>query len=128
MGAPATAAASLSPLGLLAPKDRAKVIATISSDLPRAEAVTVLTALAGSREEVLALQWTLQRRVQELLLRAFPPGQNALIVSRLALALVPTDQWLPEIEDELNAGSVDDAIATLKGWAKEPSPPERENR
>lgn len=123
MGAPALAVASLSPLSRLEPQDRAKVIAAISSDLPRAEAVTVLTALAGSRDEVLALPWPMQRHVQKLLLRIFPPGHNALVVSRLAIALVPTDAWLPEIENELNAGSVDDAIATLKRWANEPEPP-----
>ena len=116
----------MSPLNLLAPNDRANVIAALCGQLPPAEAVTVLTALAGSREEVLALPWPVQRRVQELLLRVFPPGLNALVVSRLAIALVPTEQWLPEIEDELNAGGVDDAIATLKRWAKEPTPPERE--
>lgn len=98
------------------------MIGAISAQLPPAEAVAVLTALAGSRDETAALPRAIQRRVQELLLRSFPPGLNAIIVSRLCVALVPTEDWLPEIEDQLNTGDVDDAVATLRRWASEPPP------
>lgn len=120
MSAPASARVVLSPLSQLATAERAKVIGVVADQMPPAEAVAVLTALAGTRDETAALPWAIQRRVQELLLRAFPPGLNAIIVSRLGIALVPTEDWLPEIEDHLNTGNVDDAIATLKRWAGEP--------
>lgn len=124
MRAPAMAAVASSPLSRLAPEQRALAISTISARLSATDAVAVLTALAGSRDEVAALPWPLQRRAQEAVLHAFPPGLNALVVSRLGIALVPTAQWLPEIEAAVNAGGVDAAMDLLQRWAREQIPPD----
>lgn len=105
-----------SPLSRLAPDERARAIAALDGQLPRDEALQLLTALAGSQPEVTALPRPLRLRAQDVLLAAFPDGLNALVVSQLGIAAAPTDAWLPAVQARINAMTVDDAIATLPGW------------
>ncbi|MHB8619541.1 MAG: hypothetical protein ACYDAG_08225 [Chloroflexota bacterium] len=108
MSATTAAPAEAAPLSRLTREERARVIATLTEQLPPTDAVAVLTALAGSRVEVIALPRPLQRQVQQILLQAFPPGLNGLIVSSLSIALVPTASWLPEAQAKINARGIDE--------------------
>jgi hypothetical protein len=112
---PKGATAAASPLSRLGPVERARAIAALDEGLPHDDAVRVLTALAGSQKEVVALPRPLQLRAQDVLLDAFPDGDNALVVSQLGIAGVPTDAWLPAVQARINTMTIDEAIATLPG-------------
>lgn len=105
-----------SPLSRLAPDERARAIAALDGQLPRDDALPVLTALVGSQSEVTVLPRPLQLRAQAVLLGAFPDGANALVVSRLGIAGAPTEAWLPALQTRIDAMTVDEAVATLPGW------------
>ncbi|TAK20441.1 MAG: hypothetical protein EPO26_17860 [Chloroflexota bacterium] len=100
----------------LNPGDRERAIGALDDRLSRDDSIRVLTALAGSQREVVALPRPLQLRAQQVLLDAFPDGDNALIVSQLGIASVPTDAWLPAVQARINAMTIDEAIAMLPGW------------
>lgn len=113
---PKGATVAASPLSRLGPAERARAIAALDEGLPREDAVRVLTALAGSPKEVSGLPRPLQLRAQDVLLGAFPDGDNALVVSQLGIAGVSTDAWLPAVQARINTMTIDEAIVTLPGW------------
>lgn len=111
MSAPAVMAALPSPLSRLASDDRQEVIATIYQAVGPDDAARVLAALAGTPQEVWALPDHLQDRVQDAILEAFPSGLGAEVVSRLSVARVGTDTWLPALRASY-AGRGVDAVAS----------------
>ncbi|GEM_PF-3449736 len=125
MSASAVAAAQASPLGQLEAEERATVIGVLNARLAPREAVQVLTALSGSREEVFGLPWDVQVRAQALLLAAFPKGINAVVVSVLGIALVSADTWLPQIRAKINAMTLDAAAEAIDSGRLLPPPQER---
>lgn len=109
--APASAA---SPLGRLPRDDRERVIASVARDLRPEEAAAVLAALAGTDDEVAALPDALQDAAQIAILAAFPPGHGAVTVSRLGLAPVATESWLPAIRERFSGMGVAAAADALQ--------------
>lgn len=97
MGA-ATAPAFLpSPLGRLERPERERVIALINESLDPTEAALALAALAGTVQEAWALPAPLQGRILRAILNTFPAGHAAIVVSRLGIARVGTESWLPAV-------------------------------
>ena len=114
MAAPASAPIAVSPLGRLLSDERERAIAALSAQLPAKDAAGLLSALAGSDEEVLALPQPLRLRGQEVLLEAFPPGVNVAVVGVLALAAVDGgDDWMERARDEIDAAPSMEAAAAL---------------
>ena len=120
MAAP-VAPAAVSPLSVLAPDERRTVIATINAHLPPGDAVVLLTALAGSPEEVARLPLAVRARTQEVLLDAFPDGANVVVLSRLGLAaLETTGDWVDAARERLERlDSMDAALDTVRAWQRD---------
>ena len=114
--------AVLSPLGSLTSQERSRSIAALTTKLPRDESVLLLSALAGSLEGVANLPWELQVWAEQVLLATFDEGGGVDVVDRLGLADVSDRNPLRQVEAELNAGDVDDAIAMLRRWDAERLP------
>jgi hypothetical protein len=107
MSAPALPSAPPSPLSRLNVDERERAIATIYRAVDPDDAAHVLAALAGTPQEVWALPDQLQDRVQEAILAAFPPGQGVVVVSRLSIARVGTDTWLPALRTHYTGRGID---------------------
>ena len=86
-----------SPLAGLAHAEREQVIAVLTREYPPAESVPLLTALAGTPEEVAALPMVLQERAQQTLLATSPPGQGAIVVSKLGIQSKSDQDALEEV-------------------------------
>lgn len=100
MSAPAmTLPVGPSPLASLAREEREQVIAVLTREFPPAEAVCLLTALAGTRPEVAAVPMALQERAQTRLLATLPPGIGAIVVSKLG---IPSQSDQEELEEVLS--------------------------
>lgn len=123
MGASVAPTTLPSPLRRLSPTERQRVIATIYRALGLDEAARVLSALAGTPREVWALPDELQDRVQVAILEAFPPGQGAVVTSRLSIARVGTETWLPALRRRY-AGLGVDAVADEIERESDPRPAE----
>lgn len=104
-----------SPLSSLGPDDRERVIRAIAQTFTDDEVITILTALAGSPREAAALADPLQDRLQEIVLRSFPPGRAAVVVSQLGIARVPTESWLPKVQERFAGQGVDSVADALAG-------------
>lgn len=99
-----------SPLGRLPREDRERVIAAIAGALPPADAFAVLALLAGPPAEATILPDDLQDAAQIAILDAFPAGHGAVTVSRLGIARVATESWLPQLRERFS-GMGTDAVA-----------------
>lgn len=93
-------AGSLSPLGLLERREREAVIEALTSRLSHGDAVTLLTALSGSRDAVQTVPMEIQERAQAALLETLPPGLNVVAVSKLGIALRTDEEYLEEVLTE----------------------------
>lgn len=99
MGAPTIRALEASPLSRLAGPDRAQLIALINAQFSPREAVTLLSALAGTRDEAAALPRALQLRLQRAILNEFPVGHAAAVVSRLGVARAGSSRWVDDLRE-----------------------------
>lgn len=109
MEAPTVAALEASPLSRLSGADREQLIALINTQFAPREAVTLLSALAGAREEAAALPRALQFRLQRAILNKFPVGHAAVVVSRLGIARIGSDTLLTELRER----TAHEDVATL---------------
>ena len=99
MSAPVTTVTpASSPLGSLSYEDRQQVIGVLTQQLPPADAVALLTALAGTRAEVSTVSMPLQEQAQRALLASLPPGLGAIVVSTLG---IPAKSDLEALEEVL---------------------------
>lgn len=114
MSAPIVAPVAPSPLGRLALADRERAIAVINQTLDADEAPHALAALAGTRAEAAALPDSIQDRLLHAILKAFPAGHAAVIVSRLGLARVGVDTWLPALQQGYEGKALDDIIREIE--------------
>lgn len=89
-----------SPLSRLAHRDRQLVIDALTARLPREDAVAVLTALAGSAEELAAVPFELQERAQGAILAALPPIHNAVVASELGIVMKGDEESLEDVLTE----------------------------
>ncbi len=110
----------------LAAEERQQVITTIYQAVGPDDAARVLAALAGTLQEVWALPDPLQDRVQEAILEAFPPGQDAVVVSQLSIASVGTDTWLPALRGRYAGRGVDAVADAIERGRGQPLAEERE--
>lgn len=85
------------PLGTLGHEEREQVIAVLIQQFPVSEAVTLLTALAGTRAEVKAVPVALQERAQMALLATLPRGLGAIVVSTLGIPTTSDQEALEEV-------------------------------
>jgi hypothetical protein len=101
MSAPAQTLISIpSPLAGLDYEEREQVIAMFTREFPPAEAVPLLTALAGTRAEVAAVPMALQERAQRTVLETLPPGLGAIVVSKLGIPSKSDQEALEEVLSE----------------------------
>lgn len=96
----APALTALSPLGSLDHDDREQVIIAITERLPRAHAVQLLAALAGTRDEVANLPLGIQEDALRAIVAALPAGRNAVVVSTLGIPTKTDVEYLDEVLTE----------------------------
>jgi hypothetical protein len=94
-------------LGSLSHDEREQVITVLAQRFPTAEAVTLLTALAGTRAEMEAVPMALQEQAQQALLATLPRGLGAIVVSALG---IPTKSDQEALEDVLTTREKADPV------------------
>ncbi len=96
-----------SPLSSLPRDIREHIITVLTAQLSNADAAQILAALAGTRDEVMAVPMAIQVQAQRAILGALPPGTSVIAVSKLGLPTKTDQDYLEEVlTDEEKADPV----------------------
>src|SRR6185312_13234769 len=93
--------------------DRMLLIGALTRDLAEADATQIIAAFGSTPEDTAALTDRLQDRALAVILRAFPAGHGAVIVSRLGITRVGTDTWLPRVGSQFDGKGIDAAVEEI---------------
>lgn len=90
------------------------LIRALTRELVETDAAAIIAALGSTPIETAALPGRLQDQALAVIVRAFPAGHGAVIVSQLGIARVGTDTWLPRVRKSFEEKGIDAAIAEIR--------------